>query len=52
MRWQPNNLDRVIGGEERHREVLLSVAPLPTTFVGNQGMLPLIACGRRRSKIW
>jgi hypothetical protein len=30
-------------------EVILSIIPLLAMFVGNQGMFPLIAHGRRRS---
>jgi hypothetical protein len=31
-------------------EIILSITPLLTILVGNQGILPLIAHGRRRCK--
>jgi hypothetical protein len=47
MKWQHISPNIVIGGEARHKEALLT--PLLIIFVGNQGMFPLIASGRRRS---
>jgi hypothetical protein len=52
MKIQPNSLDQIIGGKEKNKEVLLLEAPLPTILVGNRGMLPLIAHGKKRFKKW
>jgi hypothetical protein len=52
MNWSPSSLDIIIGGKEIHMDVLLLIAPLLVTLRGNQGMLPLIAHGRRRSTKW
>jgi hypothetical protein len=52
MKWHPANPKKVIGGEYRHMEVLLLVAPLPDILVGKHGMLPLIAHGRKIFKKW
>jgi hypothetical protein len=35
MKWWHNNLNKEIGGKERHREVLPLVAPLLTILVGS-----------------
>jgi hypothetical protein len=35
MKWQPSSPNKVIRGEERHKDVLASVTPLPATFMGN-----------------
>jgi hypothetical protein len=34
MKWQPSNPNKLIGGKERHMDVLLSITLLPATFVG------------------
>jgi len=52
MKWQPDSLNKIIGGEEIHKEVLLLVATLLAILMGNRGMLPLIAHGKRRFRKW
>jgi hypothetical protein len=52
MKWQPNNPNKIIGREEIHKEVLLLVTPLLAILMGNQGMFPLIAHGKRRFNKW
>jgi len=48
MKWQPNSPNKIIGGEEIHKKVLLLVTTVLAILMGNQGMLPLIAHGKRR----
>jgi hypothetical protein len=50
MKWHLKKQDKVIG--EKQKKLLSLIAPLLAIFVGNKDMLPLIACGRRRSKKW